>query len=181
VTGDRYFPGAIDEVAVYNRALSAAEIFSRYQRNSTHLRMQLKSCSDELCINGEFIGPDGTSNTFYKNSTVGVSPLSIQNLPSTRYLQYKLYLGSNTTTFSPKISSLELKGVPANIVYENTANDCIDFTPLETDDYLPYLTKDPKYGNTENTFYAVRLTSNQRIQLFACKPETQNYIYLTLK
>jgi hypothetical protein len=78
---DIRFDGAIDEVAIWNRTLSSAEI-------------------QKLYYNG-FRGPDGTPATYYNDST-GYA----LNLPDSQYFQYRAYLSSpdgNHTSYLQKV------------------------------------------------------------------------------
>ena len=45
----QYFTGDLDEVAVYSRTLSAAEITDHYLRGALRLSFQARSCADAAC------------------------------------------------------------------------------------------------------------------------------------
>ncbi|MFH1585549.1 MAG: LamG-like jellyroll fold domain-containing protein [archaeon] len=87
-----YFPGIIDEVAVYNRVLSSEEVLDHYNRNGTSsgIKFQLKTSNDNSSWT-DYIGTDGTSSSFYN------SPQTL-NLSNSRYLQYKAYF-QNTAAY----------------------------------------------------------------------------------
>ncbi len=57
-------PGLLDELALYNEALSASEATDRYERGALCLQFQVRSCDDAACDTETFIGPDGTNATF---------------------------------------------------------------------------------------------------------------------
>jgi hypothetical protein len=46
-----YFDGQIEEVAIWNRALSASEILELYRKGISRLDLNVYSCSDENCFN----------------------------------------------------------------------------------------------------------------------------------
>jgi len=83
--GDHFFNGTIDEVAVYNRTLSDAEVLERYNRNSSGdgTKFQFRISNDNSSWS-EYKGSDGSSGTYYS------SPGSL-NLSNSRYIQYKAY------------------------------------------------------------------------------------------
>ncbi|MFA6022956.1 MAG: LamG-like jellyroll fold domain-containing protein [Candidatus Pacearchaeota archaeon] len=82
---DHFFNGTIDEVAVYNRTLSAAEVLARYNRNSSGDGMKFKfRTSNDNSTWTDYTGNDGTSNSYYSST-------GNFNLINSRYLQYKAY------------------------------------------------------------------------------------------
>ncbi|MCO4754740.1 MAG: hypothetical protein KC478_09660, partial [Bacteriovoracaceae bacterium] len=58
------FIGQIDEVAIWNRALSDEEILQLYQRGANRLKIQTRSCDDSSCSGEEWQGPDNTNGEF---------------------------------------------------------------------------------------------------------------------
>jgi hypothetical protein len=72
------FDGLIDEVAIYNRSLSAQEIEEHYTRGVSRLNISVRSCDDALCL--------GDNYTFLNNNTSGQT----MALASNRYFQYRL-------------------------------------------------------------------------------------------
>ena len=92
VTGDD-LNGTVDEVAVYSRILSATEISDHYKRGALRLKYQVRSGSTDP-PSGSFIGPDGTTGTYYSelsNSTTELPSLSLTNVGNNQYFQYKTY------------------------------------------------------------------------------------------
>ncbi|MDO8581465.1 MAG: DUF2341 domain-containing protein [bacterium] len=103
-----FWKGAIDEVAVYRRALSEGEVRSRYTRSASTIRLQVRSCDDSVCAGGEkaggekFVGPDGTANTYYeetRKSATGLPEFSLSNVPSNQYFQYRIILATDKADF----------------------------------------------------------------------------------
>ena len=80
-----YFPGRLDEVAVYNRPLSSQEVLNHYNRNGTssNLKFQLRTSNDNL-IWSDYEGSNGTSSSYYEY------PQEL-NFINSKYIQYKTY------------------------------------------------------------------------------------------
>lgn len=90
-----YFKGHIDEVAIYNRTLSAAEIEEHYLRGTGNISFQVRSCADATCSADEpFIGVENTTTSYFTN--ISYSDLSITNITDNRYFQYKSYFWRDT-------------------------------------------------------------------------------------
>lgn len=112
--------GALDEVMIWNRALSAAEVLQIYRRGGNDLRFQFRACTTPTCTdNPPWVGPNGTATTYftenYNNSIqstglgtvlTGSPTMTFSNFPSfllprSRYFQYRAYLSSNSTATTP--------------------------------------------------------------------------------
>ncbi|MEW5994636.1 MAG: LamG domain-containing protein [Candidatus Zixiibacteriota bacterium] len=107
---DRTFDGAIDEVAIYNSALSPTEILDHYKRGALRLKYQVRSGSANPPT-GSFIGPDGTTGTYYSelsNSATGLPSLSLTNVADNQYFQYKAYLETDNSSYSPELTSVTI-------------------------------------------------------------------------
>ena len=60
---------------------------------------------------GDFIGPDGTTGTYYSelsNSTTGLPSLSLTNVTDNQYFQYKAYLETDNSSYSPELKSVDI-------------------------------------------------------------------------
>jgi hypothetical protein len=119
--------GEIDEVAVFNQALSSGEIGDHYRRGAVRLRLQVRSCDDPACTGRPFQGPDATPNSSYTESCAprfdGTPSMNLNHIdcdgdgdiddsPATavlpgRYLQYRAQLDRDQFG----IASPELRGV----------------------------------------------------------------------
>ncbi|MCK5630135.1 MAG: DUF2341 domain-containing protein, partial [Nanoarchaeota archaeon] len=98
-----YFNGLIDEVAIFNRALSADEILDHYKRGALRLNISAKSCDDADCA-GE--------TTWDKTCTS--SSCNISTLSNSQYLQYKIDMRSDSSS-TPEVSSVSVfYGIAAN-------------------------------------------------------------------
>lgn len=105
---DRTFDGTIDEVAIYNRPLSGPEILDHYKRGALRLKYQVRSGSTNPPT-GNYIGPDGTTGTYYSelsNSTTGLPSLSLTNVNNNQYFQYKAYWETDNSSYSPELKSV---------------------------------------------------------------------------
>jgi trimeric autotransporter adhesin len=117
-TGPLPFTGSLDEVGVWNRALSAAEILELYRRGANRVKFQVRSCSAANCSDqsalstGGWLGPDGTNTTFFSelyntNSNAlygtvsnGAPTMTFANftgltVAGNRYFQYRAVLESD--------------------------------------------------------------------------------------
>ncbi len=100
---------AIDEVAVFGRALSAAEILDHYRRGAFDIRFQVRSCDDAACSGESFIGPDGTGTDHYDerdNATTSTPSLTLTNVPDNRYFQYRATLETADAASGPELRSV---------------------------------------------------------------------------
>jgi len=91
------FAGAMDEIAFWNREITNDEMVGLYQRGILNIGFQIRSCDDPACSGESFVGPDGTSLTFYRDSGASSFPPSFSTLPviNNQYFQYR---GTLTTT-----------------------------------------------------------------------------------
>ena len=109
----RRFHGRIDEVVIYNRALSAQEVEALYHRGVLRMGYQVRSCDDPDCDTELFVGPDGTVDSFYSeldNSTPGLPrfDLTQSDISSNRYFQWRAYMSSDSDSVghSPKLRDM---------------------------------------------------------------------------
>ncbi len=124
----RYWDGAVDEVAMWSRALSATEVLQLYQRGASRLKFQVRSCADSTCsANPTWQGPDGSANTYFSElnntSTQAATPsgtvnialpsMTLQNYTSpignNQYLQYRTIFESDSsnTALMPELKSVK--------------------------------------------------------------------------
>lgn len=109
--GSEYFIGAIDEVAISARALSAAELADHYRRGALSARFQVASCPDAACGSPSFVGPDGTSATAFDIFTGvagGRATAAISGVPASRWFRYRMLLGSRAGLPTPGVTAVSL-------------------------------------------------------------------------
>lgn len=113
-----YFPGRIDELALWNRTLHASEIQQLYRRGANRLKHQVRVCTAADCSDdstgANWKGPDGTNQTYFSELNNNTVPLAMsgdvkKGLPSmlfssftnpvgtSRYFQYRTILESDDT------------------------------------------------------------------------------------
>lgn len=172
-SNDRFFNGDIDEVAIYNRALSATEISSRYLAGKAKLSMQVRSCEESNCSDASFIGPDGTAATYY--DAKDYSSLNFGTDLIGRYFQYRLTLGTGSVNFTPRIGNLTIAANTLDVSYAESVDECVDFQPMVNDSEMVRVPFDPQTGNASKTNYAVRIV-NGVTQLYACTSENEKLI-----
>ncbi len=104
-----FFEGYVDEVAVFSEPLSLATVQSLYRRGAQRLRFQVRSCDDNACSGETFVGPDGTSSSYYTESTtttVGLPSKTLTGLSSNRYFQYRAFFDTTSTLPSSALLSV---------------------------------------------------------------------------
>ena len=108
-----YYNGLMDEVIVYNRALTGTEVADRFTGGpastsggfDTNLTMQFRSCNDAVC-SGESFG-----------SEFSTSPQSIAVVPDNRYFQYRANLVTSDSAETPQLLDATIDfetSLPAN-------------------------------------------------------------------
>jgi hypothetical protein len=93
---DEHFKGSIDEVAIYNRALTPEEIQKQYDETINKINLSTRSCNDPNC-NGE------SWSESLDNSTLSELPVA-----NNRYFQYKATLESSGGTDTPKLYNVTI-------------------------------------------------------------------------
>jgi len=171
-----FFYGAMDEVAVFNRTLSTGEISNIYTRGIDRLKFQVRSCDDSSCSGESFMGPDGTSSTYYtelSNSSVLKPSLTLTNVPSNQYFQYEIDFETDNSSYLPTLMSIS---IDYNENVEFTEAVCLDLS-TELADYLPVIPEDSDTGSAGKTFYAVKINSSDAsVKVVSCSPELDETI-----
>ena len=100
-----YWRGSVDEVAIYNRALSAAEIVSHYNSGVgtslivSGLKFQLAAkAADSGWLDSDFVGPDGTTAIYFTTSGTDIPSTGFD---TKRYIKYKAYLSTADASYTP--------------------------------------------------------------------------------
>jgi uncharacterized repeat protein (TIGR01451 family) len=107
---DNHFNGLIDEVAIFNRALSASEIKDHYLRGALRMQFQARSCDDAGCNIEPFVGPDGTQGTYYEPiGSMLTPPAFALNVPDNQYIQYRAYMDTDDAGYSPELKSVTVE------------------------------------------------------------------------
>lgn len=96
------FLGNLDELAIWNRALSSTEVENAFFRGF-RLRFQVQSCTTvALCTVANFKGPGGTNATWYSelNNSLTTPPsftLNTTTAPNRQYFRYQAQFQNFTT------------------------------------------------------------------------------------
>ncbi len=120
--------GKADEFAVWNRALSAAEVLQLYRRGAYRLKFQFRTCLFADCSDLPiFRGTDGTSATFFTevnnntNQSAATGTVNLTRplmtftnftsftLPNNRYFQYRTTFEADNTSFQPDLKSVTIE------------------------------------------------------------------------
>jgi hypothetical protein len=86
------FIGVMDEIAIWRRALSAAELRALYRRGALDLTLQVRACVQPDCADDPpFSGPSSATDAFgdHTPSTAPPAPRGLALAP-TRYAQYRI-------------------------------------------------------------------------------------------
>ncbi len=80
-----------------------------------------------------YIGPDGTASTFYTSTTTDVSPAHNGH----RYLRYKMYLSTASSTLTPNISDAQFTFTsacvpPGQVIFQGLSNGTYNLTVTKT-------------------------------------------------
>ncbi len=99
--------GYTDEITVWNRPLSAQEIedIRLEQMKGLNISFQARSCDDPACSGESFIGPDGTSGTFFRDSPSSLGSIISNN----KYFQYRAFFSTENTSFSPELYNVTIE------------------------------------------------------------------------
>ncbi len=96
----------VDEAAIYRRGLEDEEVEDLYRRGALTVKLQVRACATQSCGDAEFVGPDGTQESFFVDQTAagdfGVSLAAT----SGRFFQYRVVLDGVSTESSPVVDSV---------------------------------------------------------------------------
>lgn len=130
-----FFNGTIDEIAIWNRTLSAAEILNIYKRGALRLNLSVRSCNDFSC--------SSSSWTNLGNNLTSPQNLSVTN---NTYFQYKYDFSTDNASSTPALYNVTvdytlLDVTPPNITLNlpsnglNTSNQNLTFNFTAIEDY----------------------------------------------
>jgi len=110
---DLYSPTAcsIDEVAIYDRALSSEEIINLYGRRLSYC-FQLRSGGSAEAVTNDtnrFTGPDGTTNSYYFGENRILQTAGSFDVTN-QFAQYKAYFLKDSSGITPWIDAVALFG-----------------------------------------------------------------------
>lgn len=91
-------PMVVDETAIWKRTLDALEIEALFRRGAVRLELQFRACSDTACDGEPFVGPDGTTASYF--ATDGAHDIAVLGLTG-RYAQYRVRFATAMPSISP--------------------------------------------------------------------------------
>ena len=97
--------GFLDETAVYDRELSANEVYQHYTRGVTRQLFQVRTCAS-VCSNESFVGPNGAGSYYSIQSSQAVTPGVTLNVTQNRYFQYQTAFESDDPGALPGVISV---------------------------------------------------------------------------
>lgn len=100
-----FYGGLMDEVAIYARELTPAEITSRYERGVLDMRLQIRTCDDASCSGEFFAGPNGTALDYFDeldNTATGLPDFALTT-SANQYFQYEVTFTTLDTSISPDL------------------------------------------------------------------------------
>ncbi len=168
-SSDRHFNGLLDEVAIWNRALSAQEIESIYKRGVLNAEFQARSCSNSNCTGIDFTGPTGTSS-YYSERGEFLNQLpqkELQGVSDNRYFQYRFFLRTTDENYLPVVRAVSLEEEFFGEVNE-TIDECLDLTSVLVPEYINEIPFDSRKGSADKTYYAVYKTGEGRVVVVPC-------------
>ena len=142
----------------------------RLNAGNSDVNFQVRS-GDSGSLSGSFLGPDGTTSTYFTNDG-GVN----LNISDDQYFQYKAYFSTDSATTNPKLNSVEVGYSENSSSSIMTEPVCLDLTSI-LNHYLPLIPFDPKYGNIEITQYAIEELSTGALKIINCTPELEQEIF----
>jgi uncharacterized repeat protein (TIGR01451 family) len=105
LTGTTPFHGRLDEVAVYSRTLSAAEVTDHYLRGALRLDFNVRTCDQPDCSDGAWNGPYSEEG----NADLGLPTVTFAPpLADARYAQYRATLATGAPAYAPELHRVAL-------------------------------------------------------------------------
>lgn len=98
----RFFNGSIDEVAIYNRALTKQELLDHYKRGALQLNLSIRSCNDPNC----------SGETFTELNNTSPQTFSIEN---NSYIQYNFEFKTLNESVTPELYNVTIDYTTLNV------------------------------------------------------------------
>ena len=178
-----YSPNAtMDEVAIYNRTLSADEILNHYKRGILRLNASVRSCDDSIC--------DGES----WSSAINSSPSNL-SLTGNPYFQYKFDFGTDNSTYTPELYNVTVDYTNASMpnfacreIMGRPTNTSISINLINgaenTSTYIEYGNYSTVIGNYSHNTSVINATTNRSLiefNLTGLSPDTTYYFRVMAK
>lgn len=122
------YSGSIDEVGIWSRTLTQADVTQLYRRGAARLKYQVRSCATAACTGISWQGPNGGPQTYYSEvhniatpsdptSAVKATALNLSfadftslgaAITNNPYFQYRIIFESDDAALMPDVSSVEI-------------------------------------------------------------------------
>lgn len=110
--------GTFDEVAIWRRALSAAEVAAIHRRAALRVGFQVRGCASEGCADApKFVGPGSDPARVYvappvpgSFAQVSLDAVTESGEKEARYLQYRVLFESDALPAVPGLWTVEVEG-----------------------------------------------------------------------
>ena len=93
-------PMIVDETAIWKRTLDDQEIEDLFRRGAVRIELQFRICDDALCDSEPFVGPDGTTATYFVSD--GEHDIAALGLTG-RFAQYRARFSTAMPAVSPQL------------------------------------------------------------------------------
>jgi hypothetical protein len=129
-----YWNGSIDELAIWNRSLSATEIYSIYRRGQTRLNLSIRSCDDANCDTEEYTFINITSPQVNLSNEVSTN----------RYFQYRYYWYTEDGDTTAELFNVSIGQLASQVGEEVSVsirafNVDLDDIVFDSGDYIPII------------------------------------------
>ncbi|MFA6236944.1 MAG: LamG-like jellyroll fold domain-containing protein [Bacteriovorax sp.] len=123
------FTGTMDETAIWNRTLSAAEALELYRRGANRLKMYYRTCSDNTCsANPAWSAQISELDNISGGEAIAASPSFVIAPANDRYFQYQTIFETDVV---PTTSAPDLKNVVVGPVHYSYSTSEEDFVTQE--------------------------------------------------
>jgi hypothetical protein len=107
----QYLNGSLDELVMYTRVLTNAEIVNLFKRGAARILFQLRTCPTSNCLGVNFRGPTSTTD-YYRDTSIIANTLpttqSLSQFQTNTYFQYQVTLemdkGTSSTPFLKSVT-----------------------------------------------------------------------------
>jgi hypothetical protein len=110
----QYSNVTVDELAIWNVALSSTQAQNLYTRGVARLKYQVRTCDDGSCIGESWRGFDNTTTSYFDTSLNILKSFFSATIPwnfnINRYVQYRVEFESDDGLVTPKLERVDVRG-----------------------------------------------------------------------
>jgi hypothetical protein len=104
----------VDELAIWNIALSATQAQNLYARGAARLKYQVRTCDDASCVGESWRGFDNTTTSYFESTLNALRSFFSATIPLNfnvnRYIQYRVEFESDDGLVTPKLERVDVRG-----------------------------------------------------------------------